>query len=167
MRAVYELFNTCCDKLDSIGIHIDRICCKQLIVSNRLTACWGKCKTECSPTGYWFYTITISQQLMEDSTDPRAAEETMIHELLHAAYPQEYHGGGWAWAANYVRYKLGYNITRTKSYEDMNLIEPAHKYEMRCKKCGKIIGKDRMQRFVEHPDIYTHTGCGGFFERIK
>lgn len=165
MRNIHELYHTCCDKLDSIGIHPSRLNCRKLVVSNRLTACWGKCKSVFGLSPY--YIITISSRLMEDAADPSAAEETMIHELLHAIYPYDHHGGQWALAAGKVQQTLGYNITRTSSYEDMNIIEPEHKYEMRCKKCGKIIGKDRMQRFVEHPDIYTHTGCGGFFERIK
>ena len=66
--------------------------------------------------------------------------------------------------ATYIYGEYGYEIKRTDSAEDKGVIESTrqieYKYQFRCEKCGKVIGRTRASRFTRNPEWFTHRCCG-------
>lgn len=157
------LCRTCCDKLESIGIHIPIENMRELTISTRMTGSLGKCIY--STKDGWFK-IRLSFLLFGNDVPLEQVENTMIHELLHAVTQGDHHGGMWLQYANKVKRELGYDIQRCASREEYFAF-PSSKYQCRCKKCGKVVGRDRWSDFVANPGNYIHGGgCGGRFERV-
>jgi SprT-like family. len=160
MKDLQRLFLESKMELDAIGIEYSKniVSCD---VTNR-TAIFGNCRK----SGNNYY-ILISKQLLQDNITDEATKETIIHELLHTCKNCMCHTGEWKRLAQLVSdcyYK--YDITRTSSFESKGIErQVAYKYTCKCKKCGKIVGKTRMCDFIKYPNLYTHTNCGGTFER--
>jgi predicted SprT family Zn-dependent metalloprotease len=108
------------------------------------------------------FAIQISNQLFGNKA---SIKETLLHELLHTCTNCFQHKNEWKYLAGLLNRKYGYNIQRTLDAEQA-CIKIDHKYKMRCKNCGNIIGMERMSDFVKHPEKYMCKKCRGNFERI-
>ena len=95
--------------------------------------------------------INISSWLLEIGLD-HDIKNTIIHEILHSFDDTIGHKEKWQYYARYVNNRTDYNITRTTSinkiYERANKVRPTkeihYKWEITCKKCGKVFYKQKM-----------------------
>ena len=63
--------------------------------------------------------IRISKYYAEKANEQQMLN-TLVHEVLHAVYPNENHGGNWAKAARVMNKKYGLDICRCADYRDEN-----------------------------------------------
>lgn len=131
-------------------------------VSTRCRQQWGHCKA----VGFGAFEITISAKLLQDDVDDQFAKDTIAHELLHTVDGCMNHGKKWKTLANRVNTCCpGYCIkSRTAAIEKGIAVE--YRYLMRCCGCNATIGRHRKSPFVDHPEHYKCSKCGGKFERI-
>ena len=109
-------------------------------------------------------TIEISNSLLKDDIPDVAIKDTIIHELLHSVAPYDGHKGKWKMLANKVNASYPvYHIQRTGSKTDYGMKPDMfeYRYLIRCKKCGKLIGRQRWCDVVANPSRYSHAICGG------
>ena len=115
--------------------------------------------------------INISSWLLEIGSD-HDIKNTIIHEILHTFKDTIGHKAKWQYYANYVNNRTDYHITRTTSinkiYEKANKVRPTkeihYKWEITCKKCGKVFYKQRMTTRVLNDFTQgnrVHKYCGG------
>lgn len=104
---------------------------------------------------------------------PKYLMDTLAHELIHTCKGCDNHSVLFIKYANMLNKAFGYNITamadennETDSYIIDAMINSA-KYQVQCKKCGLIVGRNRMCRSIEHPEYYRCSKCGGDIVRIK
>ena len=163
MKNLEKLFNECKMELDNIGIEYGDI--TDVTINTRAKKRWGQCRQHGST-----YSINISVRLLQDDVSDIATKNTIIHEILHTCEGGMCHTGEWKRLANLVNdcYSC-YNIkTKTSSKEKGIEPEPIeYKYELRCKKCGKVYRHQRMCKSVKYPEWYRCGVCGGDLERIK
>ena len=114
--------------------------------------------------------INISAFILSDDTKEDAVMETIIHEILHTCKGCMNHGREWKRLANIVYKKTGYKITTTSPREKFGLSEEDEdvaKYVFVCEKCGQVIRRNRMSKFVRHPEWYRCGKCGGNIKRER
>ena len=115
--------------------------------------------------------INISSWLLEIGLD-HDIKNTIIHEILHSFDDTIGHKEKWQYYARYVNNRTDYNITRTTSinkiYERANKVRPTkeihYKWEITCKKCGKVFYKQKMTTRVLNDfkrGNRVHRHCGG------
>ena len=120
--------------------------------------------------------INISSWLLEIGLD-HDIKNTIIHEILHSFDDTIGHKEKWQYYARYVNNRTDYNITRTTSinkiYEKANKVRPTkeihYKWEITCKKCGKVFYKQKMTTRVLNDFTRgnrVHKYCGGNDFRI-
>lgn len=160
MKDVNIVYKSCKQKLAAIGIEVGTV---QAIKVNTRSKRWGGCTK--LPNGA--YDIEISSMLVDDSTDDKAVENTMMHELLHTCKGCMNHGSTWKKLADKVNDVYGYNIRRTSAVEEMgiseNIIKEKYKYSIVCKKCGRTSYRMRTGNIIKHPEFYR-CKCGGDIE---
>lgn len=154
----------CMEKLDAIGIKYGNI--KEVTVNTRAKRRWGQCRA--IPGGF---SININADLLDERNSVEGLENTIIHELLHSCKGCMNHGEKWKALAQKVKLAYGYEIKRCNSSSEKGVeikhqSEITYKYEIQCKKCGKIIRRQRRSRFVENPELWRCGCCGGEFQRI-
>ena len=132
-------------------------------VSTRCRQQWGHCKA----VGFGMFEITISAKLLGDDVDDQFVKDTIVHELLHTIDGCMNHGKKWKYYAQLINQRCpGYCIkSRTAATEKGIAME--YRYMMRCIGCNAQIGRHRRSHFVDHPERYRCSKCGGKFERIK
>jgi predicted SprT family Zn-dependent metalloprotease len=124
---------------------------------------WGNCEA----LGDGTFIISISEQLLQDDVSDQAAKDTIAHELLHTVEFCMNHGKYWHKLARLVNERCpGYNIKQRTNAEEKG-IQIDYKYVLQCLQCGSIAGRHRHSAFVDHPERYICSKCGGKFERIK
>ena len=175
MRNLQTIYQNCIDMLDSIGINYGNIV--EIKVNKRAKKRWGYCQrvwngtTRDGKRKYNFY-INISHILLDERIGIESLENTIIHEILHTCPGCFDHGNGWKQMAAKVKNKLGYDIQRVDSVQNKigdsaiykEYVKP--KYIVRCKKCGREVGKQRMCGIVKYPQNWRCGVCHGEFERI-
>lgn len=151
---------------DSVGIPYGKIV--RIELNNRLSRSWGRCLTK----DYKHYWIEIQGKFAKDefSTD-EAVIAVIIHEIIHTCEGCWNHGENFLAYGNKITEKYGIKVSASDSAENLtiNVIEwkNSARYEVKCVKCGYSICNDRMNKVIRYPSNYTHTGCGGSFERTK
>lgn len=152
----------CIDDLEYLNIPYGHI--YDFSINTRARKRWGQCKR--TQNGF---TININERLL-DGKHEEGLRNTIYHELLHTCPKSFNHGTKWKHYASIVRERLGYNIKRCDSEEEkgFNKTPPTEaRYIMECSKCGVKIGRERRGKFVNNPQSYIHSGCGGYFKRVK
>lgn len=135
----------------------------EITINTRAKKRWGQCRKRDGR----FY-ININERILEDDTDPHAVLETIIHEILHTVDGCFNHGKEWKNYAERVYQTTGFKITRTTSAERFGIaLEENRKsrYVFVCEKCGAVVRRDRMSKFVRHPERYHCGRCGGKFKQ--
>jgi predicted SprT family Zn-dependent metalloprotease len=171
MRDLNKVAKECMSELDAIGIEYGYV--SKFEVNTRAKHRWGQ---TCRKGDV--YTINISSVLLDERTDYNGLKATIIHELLHTCEDCMCHTGEWRRLANKVNRYYPYNIQRTASNESVGLSEAQQKeikekeiancrYQIQCKKCGRIVRRSRASNFTKHPENYKCGFCGGSFITIK
>lgn len=101
----------------------------------------GNCKSErinhfYSLSDYRSYhsTITFSQSIFRGDYDDDMLLSVVVHEILHACFPRDVHGGKWLRYARIINSKYpNLNIKRTV---DNDNVSPNYRYEIKCNSCG-------------------------------
>ena len=149
----------CVVRLRELGI-----CCGSVIfaLDTRARRRWGTCRR--LPDGS--FRIGVSPKLLEASRE--ALDNTLYHELLHAATDCTGHTGRWKALAEYVSTSLGTDIKRTASWGEKGLDEAADtavRYRYRCDGCGAQVVSYRACAFTKHYKRYRCGLCGGSFRK--
>lgn len=167
MRDVREYFEKCLKMCDEAGIPYREI--TDVITTKRFINKWGTCNT----CNHRQFTIKINAVLCDEKAFPtdEGLINTLLHEILHTCPDSFNHGETWLAHCRTIYNNYGIKINVGDNAENKGADEVAYnatfRYVCRCKKCGATLGRNRMQDFIKNPNRYTHTGCGGEFERIK
>lgn len=160
MKDLQKLANECIADLTAARMRIRTV--RNWKVGTNSKNLWGLCQT----VGDGVFDISISEQLLADDLDDQQAKNTIAHELLHTVEGCMNHGRYWNKLASIVNTRYPqYCIKRTTSPAEKG-IHIEYRYLLRCTKCGNQLGRHKRSRFVEHPENYICSKCGGKFERI-
>ena len=160
MHDLQAVGQSCKARLEAMGIRCGAV---RFELDTRSRRRWGSCR-RLAEGGC---RIGISPKLLEA---PRAAlENTLYHELLHAATGVTGHTGKWKQLAAFVSAKLGTNITRTSTFGDKGLDEAKAEapYRYSCTGCGALVLRYRACAFTKAPHRYRCSRCGNPFQRLK
>ena len=161
MKNIYLLADECIADLIRAGIPIRPV--RNWLVGTTGKNMWGQCKA----VENGMFDIRISAVLLQDDVDDQAVKNTIAHELLHTVEGCMNHGQNFHRLARLVNARCpGYNIKSRTAAEDKG-IQMQYKYILRCTGCGAALGRHRRSHFVDHPEHYRCSKCGGKFERIQ
>ena len=79
--------------------------------------------------------IAISRQLYEDRND-HSIETTLIHEMLHACFPNDGHRKNWKKYADLISKNTDYCIKRISSCKEKEFAPTNFMFKAVCKGCG-------------------------------
>ena len=130
----------------------------------------GKCRSRMNRNSGEIYSeIFISEYMLKENITEDDRVNTMIHEILHAYFPRDHHGGNWKRYADVITRETGIKIERLADKESSEAFNKNidFKYILKCTKCGKEFGYSRMCRAVKYAEHCTHNTCGGKIRRIK
>ena len=168
MKDLQMLYMGCLEKLAILNIEVGNI--QHITINTRAKSRWGRCRKTENRFGI-SYTIDISSELLKDEVSDRAAEETMLHELIHTCKGCFNHGPEWKRLAEKVNRAYGYNVKRVTSAEEKGIeikkpdIKKIAKYKFVCTGCGQEIYRQRESKFTRNPNRYICAKCGGSFKR--
>lgn len=154
---LYKLYDECTAELNSIGIVSNPI--QSITVNRRAKNRFGLAVRE-----HGVYRIEISEIVLRNDVSDDKAKEVIIHEILHCCDNCMTHKGKWKAYANKVNARLGYNITRCNSFDNIGVKREEvvnFKYKITCTNCGKIVYRLRASRVICHPNRYRCGTCGG------
>ena len=150
-------------QLDSMGIAYDNNA--PITANTRAYRRWGQTKRIGNK-----FAINVNADLLREENDENGLRGTIAHELIHTVPGCFNHGDKWSKLAEYVKEKTGWCTDRVSTAEEMGVVihtKPTHKtgYVVKCKECGKIVGRYfRAGNVVKYPSLYIHGGCGGKLE---
>ncbi len=176
MRDLQKEFCNCIGLMDEIDMDYGNIV--DVTVNRRAKRRWGQCRRKYIGMGSdkkpkYYYTINISEILLDERVPLESLKNTIIHEILHTCPGCANHGPEWKRRAAKVKKELGYDIKRTDTPkekgvgEDMVSTKQKPKYAIRCKKCGQIIIRERMSKIIKYPEYYRCGICGSSFEHCE
>lgn len=185
-----KIFDECVNELKNIGIDVldeKRVGKIDIYISKRNNKRYGCCKQEEPDKNYktvtkkgWkkiikyekfnIHHIEISKWVMD--LDEEIIKNTIIHELIHCMPYCNNHGLQFKQYANYINFKLGYNISRVgnkkEDYEKSNVEyneDELYKYKIKCTKCGQEFLRKRLNNnFIKK---YRCGKCKGKLEIIE
>ena len=134
-------------------------------INYRATRRLGVCKLRSGE-----FSIEISAYILGDSVNEDIIKSAIIHEYLHTCPNCMNHGDTWKkWATIMSSAYKGIDVTRTICLEGTGIEKPekAKTYCVACEKCRYEITRSRKSKLVVSPELYTHTGCGGRFVRVR
>ena len=160
MHDLQAVGQSCKARLEAMGIRCGAV---RFELDTRARRRWGSCRR--LPGGGC--RIGVSPRLLEAPRE--ALENTLYHELLHAATGVTGHTGSWKQLAALVSQRLGTRITRTATFEDKGLSgqEADAPYRFVCTGCGAQVLRYRACPFTRRPDRYRCSRCGKPFRRLK
>ena len=177
MRDLYKYSEECIDEMKSMGVEVSNLPNIIWTVSSRAKSRYGQCymrsKSKC--------VIDISKFLLDESITPNedALKNTIIHELLHALYPNDGHKGRWKNMADHITKASNgkYIIKRCTSYQekgiDIEKLIVQHpkrsmpKYNIKCTNCGASYLRIKRTKIVKRPDLYKCGVCNGDLKVIE
>ena len=178
MKDLQKLFEKCIGLVEQLGIPHGEIEC--VTVNTRAKKRWGQAKRVGTKWGNAKWHININARLLAEDVDDSITESVILHEILHTVPGCFGHQQKWKSLAALLNQRYGYRIHTTDTYDTLG-IEPlpeelaaragvphsSFPYQVRCMKCGTVLGRRRMSKLIRFPAGYRHAGCGGKFERIK
>lgn len=96
----------------------------------------------------------------------------LLHEMIHAYFPQDGHTGNFKKAACLInRIRPDMNVQRLYNPEE-HLYQAAKrpvktKYTVKCPQCGATWNYQRRGKVVQHPELYRCTKCQSALELVK
>ena len=91
-----------------VGVRKPKI--TKVSVSTRMTRALGRCKTYGGIASLRYSEIVISKYLLDDKYNRVNRVGTLIHEILHAYFPIDRHGGYWKKYAKMISDNSMFNI---------------------------------------------------------
>ena len=171
-----EMYRECIDEMNAIDIPYGKIV--EVTVNYRAKSRWGQCRKSYANADGIVYKININCDLCHPDASERGLKETIIHEILHTCPDCMCHTGEWKRLAELVNDCYGYNVKRCNSSEEKGMEEfyaqhdelkkkPTWKYEIRCKSCGKVLGRrQKACKLTMNPYRYRCSYCYGNIEVI-
>ena len=166
MRDLQTIAAECLKKCDEVGIPYGTI--YKFEPNTRARGRWGLCKKVNDG-----FEININVDLLDERNPIEAAENTVLHEILHTCEGCMNHGKKWRMYAERLNRRYGYEIKRVSTQEEkgLNYHRPeAHKdfkYMMKCATCGASVKRRIESDFVKFPYMYYCRHCGkNKWERI-
>ena len=175
-KRLEEVFNECIDEMNAIDIPFGKI--TEVTVNYRAKSRWGQCCKRYDYTVGTVYKININADLCHPDASERGLKETIIHEILHTCPDCMCHTGEWKRLADLVNDCYGYNVKRTNNADEKGMNDfykqhdelvrkPNWKYEIRCKSCGRVLGRRRKAcKLTMNPYRYRCSYCYGNIEVI-
>lgn len=125
-----------------------------VVINKRLSRALGRCCYKYDVP----YLIELSEVII--ASELQELKNTICHELIHSACPQDCHGGMWKVYANKMTHNSDYTITRlhdvTKLNQDVRKQkQQPYKYKVTCQ-CGCSMKMKRKTDFIE--SIEKHNG---------
>ena len=166
-----EMYRECIDEMNAIDIPYGKIV--EVTVNYRAKSRWGQCRKSYANADGIVYKININCDLCHPDASERGLKETIIHEILHTCPNCMCHTGEWKRLAELVNDCYGYNVKRCNSSEEKGMEEfyaqhdelkkkPTWKYEIRCKNCGKVVGRRQKScKLTMYPYRYKCAHCYG------
>ena len=150
------LLKVVADEISAVGIQLPDNISRCVLVNKRATKRFGLCKFD---NGIW--RIELTDRLL--NADEFACKQTLAHELLHTCKGCANHGNLWKKYADIMNKAYGYSISRTDSPEKLGISDTSQaRYIFMCDRCGAVVKRERVSRFVKHPERYR-CKCGGKF----
>lgn len=162
-----ELFFQCKKELKAIGIDLNNKNIGDITINIAKRDCkrYGCCKQELPDEASKYHekigkkryvryavfkkhNIEISKWVMNLNDD--IIKNTIMHEIIHCMPYCNNHGEEFKKYANYINYKLGYNISRVgdknQDLKDSNIETEKEKYnyKVQCSKCGYFFYRKRL-----------------------
>ena len=167
-KKLIKAYEDCIKMMDKI--HMDYGYITEVTVNTRAKTRWGQCRKRFAKGDYYF-TINISEMLLEPDVPEKALHNTIIHEILHTCPDCFNHGAEWKRRAEQVNRTYGYNVKRCASAEENGvdrslLVTKKANYMLRCTGCGQEIKRDRISNLIRYPQMYKCGRCGCEFKRI-
>lgn len=150
----------CTKQLNELGYELPYI---HYETSNRMSRALGKCQWIYSRSTKKVTNITI--KLSNDLT-PKIMPNTLMHEMIHAIYPLDKHGGRFKMLANKVNKAFGYHVETYASGESLETIKAVRRakmVEIECVGCGlKSLIKPNTKLYVNvMSGLCTCNKCKG------
>lgn len=156
-----ELTYSLVESLKNIGIPVSEDI-DDVVINTRSKARFGACKMSKGSFGKRKYIIEISKEVL--CCEKNKLSSIIVHELLHTCDECFNHGKKWKMYCDKVERELGYKITRTQRYEDLGIVNPPAKEEIKfivkCAGCGQEFPRKRMCNLVKNPERYKCGKCG-------
>lgn len=156
-------FLVCKRELADLNIPLSIV--DSVAVNSRLERSWGRCRR----LGNQFR-IELSYKLMKTATI-EGIDMVMYHELLHTCIGCFNHGSLWKQYAFVVCQSKGIHISRLTSADELGvdvqvLLDQGY-FACQCVYCGNVVTRKSKCRFINHPEWYSCSNCGGDFVRIS
>ena len=113
---IQKVFHKAVAMCDESGFHADSLV--QTVGYHRKKNAFATCYTHRDMFGTCS-NIKVSKYYAEKASEQQMLN-TLVHEVLHACFPRENHGGKWAKAAAVMNKKYGLDISRCADYKDEN-----------------------------------------------
>ena len=113
---IQKVFHKAVAMCDESGFHADSLV--QTVGYHRKKNAFATCYTRHNMFGD-YSNIKVSKYYAEKASEHQMLN-TLVHEVLHACFPRENHGGKWAKAAAVMNKKYGLDISRCADYKDEN-----------------------------------------------
>lgn len=155
MININQLLQEGIKQVQSAGISTGKIN-PEVKVNSRAIGRFGQCKRFANSN--YDYQIEINEKLL--SADKKDIMNVVIHEILHTCKNCMNHGTTWKTYVKTMNKKFGYNISRTTSYEKLNIEKPDYKYIVECENCGIQIGRQQKSKLITHTHLYR-CKCNG------
>ncbi|MBO5349199.1 MAG: SprT-like domain-containing protein [Clostridia bacterium] len=179
-----ELFYECKNELKNIGIDLNHKLVGEITINIAKRNCqrYGCCKQEIPDESTKYiekvgkkcyiryaifkkHNIEVSRWVMNLNTD--IIKNTIMHEIIHCLPNCNNHGDEFKKYANYINYKLNYNISRLgdkkQDLKQSNIeIKKEHfNYKIQCSKCDYFFYRKRLN--CNFTKKYRCGKCGGKF----
>jgi hypothetical protein len=163
MRDLQMYAQKCLNNLHSIGIYPN-------ITADKFKATvqhnsWGMChSSRNNRTGVITHRITISKQLLDESTPIEALIQNIYHEAIHACDEcfDVGHDGKWLEYANKINKAFGMNIKRSHSATELHVKEEKQNlYRCVCPSCKTIFKRTgwRAPKWYAHSERFICAKC--------
>ena len=150
-----ELLNVVKADLKGVVPYSENITSKVLLLSNRNKRTLGRCTRNRENTRF---TISLNPKL--ENMSEQLIKDVLAHEIIHTVKGCFNHGYNFK---NYM-YRVNYNCknynVETKSNSKEWEENKQYKYKLTCKKCGKVIYRNRIVHEWAKLGLYSHI-CGG------
>lgn len=133
----------------------------ELRINTRARTRYGQCRK--TPEGF---SINISEVLLKNSSDLRALQTTLLHELLHTCPGCMNHGPLWQYYADKVNAATGLHISTTVDFSreyglpDLRKEKtPVYRYLLYCPHCDQQWPYQKRSKAITYPALYACPDC--------
>lgn len=150
-----ELLKVVKEDLKGVVPYSEHISSNVLLLSKRNKRTLGKCTRNLDSS---YFVISLNPKL--ENMSEQLIKDVLAHEIIHTVKGCFNHGYNFKSCMYYVnRYCKNYNVEVKSNNEEWNE-NKQYKYKLTCKKCGKVIYRNRIIHKWAKLGLYSHK-CGG------